>query len=185
MLLVMFKKLWNFYKVPLLISLTLAIVLISIKVEKQVLGITLIVLGSLIGTFFLDLDYFIWAFFLEPASDFSKTLVGYTKHADFMNIVNHIYYHKNELQEKTLNSVFFQVVLAAMSVIVVSTTHYNLVKALILSIFANSIYRMFECYFEGRANEWFWALKKKPGRNGVILYGVVLVIVLMFSVKLF
>lgn len=185
MLLVMFKKLWNFYKIPLLISLTLAIVLIGIKVEREVLGITLIVLGSLIGTFFLDLDYFIWAFFLEPASDFSKTLAAYTKHADFINIVNHIYYHKNELQEKTLNSVFFQIVLAAMSVVAVSTTHYNLVKALVLSIFANSIYRMLECYFEGRTNEWFWALKNKPGRSGVILYGIVLIVVLIFSVRLF
>ena len=185
MILMMFKKLWNFYKIPLLISLTLAIVLISIKVEKQVLGITLIVLGSLIGTFFLDLDYFIWAFFLEPASDFSKTLAGYTRHADFMNIVNHIYYHKNDLREKTLNSVFFQIVLAGMSVIVVSSTHFNLIKAFVLSIFANSIYRMFECYFEGRTDEWFWALKNKPKRNGVIMYGMVLLVVLIFSVRLF
>lgn len=185
MLLVMFKKLFNFYKIPLLISFTLAMVLIAIKVERHVFGITFIVLGSVIGTFFLDLDYFIWAYFLEPASDFSKTLVAYTKHADFMNIVNHIYYHKNELREKTLNSVFFQIVLSAMCVVAVSTTHYNFVKALILSIFANSIYRMFECYFEGRTNEWFWALKNKPQRNGVVIYGSILIFVLIFSIRLF
>lgn len=181
----MLKKLWNFYKISLLISLTLAMVLIGIKVERQVFGITAIFLGSFFGTFFLDLDYFIWAYFLEPASDFSKTLVAYTKHADFVNIVNHVHYHKNDVREKTLNSVFFQIVLAGMSVIAVSSTNFSFVKTLILSTFANSIYRMFEMYLDGRADEWFWALKNKPGRNGVILYGTILVVILIFSVKLF
>src|SRR3989304_4124190 len=73
----MFLKIARQYKTQLFISIILSIVLIALKVTTQPVQIGLIVLGTLLGTFILDLDYFIHAYFLEPTSDFSKTLTGF------------------------------------------------------------------------------------------------------------
>jgi len=36
----------------------------------------------------------------------------------------------------------------------------------VLSIFANSIYKLIECYFNGTTKEWFWAIKGTPKKKG-------------------
>lgn len=176
------KKIWSLYKIQLLLSLTLFITLLALIGVKHPLDIAQIFLGCLIGTFILDLDYIIYAFFTDPNKDFSITLKGYLKHKDFVNALSYIFYHKNEVKEKTLHSVLFQVVLCGLTFFLVFAPLNLFTKALIITGFGNSLYRMAEAYHseEDQVYEWFWMLKETPSSKSVKIY--LLVMSLVFAV---
>ncbi len=181
----MLGKTLKLYKVPLLVSLVISVVLIALKVEKQYFQISLIFLGSLLGTFFLDLDYFIYTYFLDPAADFSKTVAGFIKHRDLPNALSYIYYHKEDLHEKTLNSALFQLVLGGLMIFVTSSSTNLFVKALVLSTFANSLYRLAQNYYENKTAEWFWIFKNVPNKKSVVVYTVILFGIFLYCLTLF
>ena len=181
----MFKKFLSTYKTPLLLSATISLIFVALNTKMDPFQIGLTIVGALAGTFLLDLDYFIYAYFLEPEKDFSKTLAGFLKHKDIGNALLYISYHADEIKEKTLHSVLFQVAFVLLTVFVVASSTGELIKAMAVSASANSIYRMFEYYFKGRSDEWFWALKNKPSKWGFYLYSAVLIILISYSVYTF
>lgn len=179
------NKLVQSYLMPLLVSLVLFVVLLAVSVERYTLGIVAVFLGSVIGTFILDLDYFIYAYFFEPEKEFSKNIKAYTKHYDILGALHYIQFHKNEIKDKTLNSVLFQVAIAATSLFIVGSQTNLFLKSLVLSIFVNSIYRMVEEFFENRLDMWFWALKNKPTRDSFYIYTCTLLVVLLYTISIF
>jgi hypothetical protein len=179
------KSLFSIYKLPLLISGTLAVVILAIGAIGQPITMAAVFIGCFLGTFVLDMEYVINAAFLETQSDFSKTLMGFVKHSDWSNALKYIYYHKEESKENSLNSALFQMVLAFMSIFVMNTTVSLLAKALILCVFAQSIYVLFEYYFKDRTDDWFWALKVKPNKQGVHVYAFVLLLIFSYCLSTF
>lgn len=176
------KSLSNF-SIPFLISGVIAIVLMTVTSARTPLAIAMIILGAFIGTVFLDLEYIIYAFFLEPEKDFSKTLTGYIKHFDLINAEKFIQYHRDEIKDKTLNSVIFQIILVPISFLIMFSGTTLLIKTLILTTYANSIYRMLESYYGYNSSEWFWALKEKPNRNGVMIFSIILIACLVLVIS--
>jgi hypothetical protein len=164
------EKVFSFYKVPLLISITLGVVITALGVVREPLQIAFIFLGTFLGTFVLDLEYLLNAVFIEPERDFSKTLIAFIKHNDFLNAAKHIQYHKDEFKDKSLNSALFQIIIGLFCIFVIYSTESFFAKALVLSVFANSIYVMFEYYYQDKMDEWFWTFKAKPSKQGVIYY---------------
>ena len=181
----MLKKIWELYKTPLLLSLTLAIVLVSLNVLKTPFIIAATLLGALVGTFILDLDYIIYAYFTDTEKGFSVDLRSFFKHKDYVNALNHIYHNKDSIEEKTLNSALFQIVLAGVSIFTMASTAGFFIKALVISAFANSIYKALSQFYDGRVKDWFWALKTIPNKNGFYLYIGVLVLILIYNVLQF
>lgn len=180
----MLKKLATLYKTPLAISLVMFLVILAFRAEIKPLNISLILIGSVLGTFFLDLDYLVYAYFLEPKTDFSLTLTGFIKHKDFSNALSFMFNHREDLKDKTLNSFLFQVVLAGLLVFVTASSTSIFIKATMISAFVNSLYRMYEYYMAGKSHEWFWALKEKPSKNGIITYSVILGAILVYCLTL-
>ncbi len=181
----MSNKVAYLYKVPLLLSLTLGIVLTALRVERGAFNIFLLFLGSFVGTFVLDLDYIIHAYFVEPASEFSKMVTAYVKDRDIRGVLSYIYFHKDEVQDKTLNSGLFQIVLAGATFFVLSS-HINVgIKALVVSAFLNSIYRFLEAYMHGKADQWFWDLKVGTGKTSMYIYTFLVVVALLYALFLF
>lgn len=181
----MFKTFLSSYKVPLLLSITVGVVLIALRVEKDILNITLIMMGSLLGILLLELDYILYAYFLEPTKEFSKTLQGYISHKDIGRAITYIHYHKTEVKDKTLNSALFQIVLGILMIFVMSSDTNLLIKSLIISTYVNTIYTMLNEYFEGRIKDWFWSLKGTPTKNTLIIFTSVLILLLVFSLTLY
>lgn len=181
----MVKKILEVYKLPLLISLTIAVVLIAVNVFINPVIIILTVCGAFLGTFLLDLDYILYAYFYDPTQPFSITLKSYIAHKDFVNALNHIYYNKSEVKEKSLNSALFQIVLGAAAIFTASSSASLFVKALVISAFANSIYKMTIYFLEHKKTEWFWAFKNVPSDQTIRLYGLCLIAVLAYSISLF
>lgn len=181
----MLSKITAIYKTPLLISFVLMIVLMAVRVEFKTLNIIFIAIGVFFGTFILDLDYLIYSYFLEPTADFSKTVVGFLKHGDVANAVSYIYYHKDDIKDKTLNSALFQVVLAVLMYFIASTQTNMVIKALVFSTFVNSLYRLYEYYDSKRTDEWFWVLKQKPDKRLLLLYSGTLFGVFVYCLTIF
>ncbi len=177
----MSKSILSIYKIPVLISVVLSIAMMALASVRGTFDITNILVGVFLGMLVLDFEYILNAYFLETKSDFSKTLVGFIKHSDWNNAIKHIYYHRDESRENSLNSAIFQLVLAIMSIFVVFSTRNLFAKALILSVFTQSIYVLFEYYFKGRTDDWFWALKNKPTKKGVQMYIFILFLILSYS----
>lgn len=182
----MYSKLGKIYKLPLLISVTLGIVILAVTVQREPLSIAMIFLGTILGTFVLDLDYFLYAYFIEPDTDFSRNIRAFTKHGDIFNAMMHIHYHKDDLKEKTLNSALFQVILVFVTYYAVSAAPTLMVRALILSAFVNSIYRLLENYHKDQGlTDWFWIINRKPTKEGTFLYIGTLVLCLVFFISQF
>jgi hypothetical protein len=167
-----------------MISVALVVVILAIIVPHDVFTITTIILGSAFGTFVLDSEYFLYAYVFEPQADFSKTLAAFVKHGDLLNAVRYIQFHKNEIKEKSLNSAVFQIAMALTCIFVSAANTGFFIKALVLSIFLNSIYVMFENYFQQHSDDWFWALKTKPNKRAFIIYTVILLGVFAFCLNL-
>jgi len=174
------KTVASYIKFPLLISTVLAIVLFAVMSIRLPIEATQILLGALLGTFILDLEYILYAYALEPNKEFSKTLIGYVRHRDLPNVINHIKYHKDEVEDKSLNSALFQVIFAILSIFVVTATTSIFAKAFVLSILASSLYKLSENYYEDKIADWFWAFKTKPSKSGTKIFfsGITLVLVL-------
>lgn len=178
------KKVVGLYKIPLLVSLTLFVVFMALTVLRDPVDIISAFLGIFLGTFVLDLDYFIYAYVTDPDKDFSKTLKGYFDHRDFSNAVSYIYYHREDIKEKTLQSVLFQVVAGTLTFFSVLTPLNYFAKTLILSAYVNSLYRLAEQHFADKELDWFWVLKERPSKKGVRIYLIINILVLLITLQL-
>ena len=178
------KTVATYYKFPLLISAVLTIVLFAATSIRLPIQATQIILGALLGTFILDLEYFLYAYVLEPDKDFSKTLIGFFKHKDFGNVINHIKYHKDDVEDKSLNSALFQVIFAVLCIFVVTATTSLFAKAFVLSILASSLYKLSEVYFEDKTDTWFWAFKSKPSKSGIKVFFGIMIFILVLCIYL-
>lgn len=178
------KTVVSYIKFPLLISAVLAIVLFAVTSIRLPIQATQILLGVLLGTFILDLEYILYAYALEPDKEFSKTLIGFVKHRDLTNVINHIKYHKDEVEDKSLNSALFQVIFAVLCIFVVTATTSLFAKAFVLSILASSLYKLSEYYYDDKVSEWFWAFKTKPSKSGTKIYFSALTLVLVLCIYL-
>jgi hypothetical protein len=179
------KNLLAIYRVPFLISLTLGIVLSAVDITREPVSIALTFAGTILGTFFMDLEYFLYAFFIEPKTDFSKTFTTFIRHKDFSSAAQFIQIHKSDIKDKTINSALFQVVFAIFTLYVVSSSRQFFIKGLVISVLANSIYRLIEAGYDNKLDDWFWALKDKPTQQTVSLYIIGLVGVLIYCVANF
>ncbi len=168
-------------RTQVLISLVVAIVFLAAIVERSPVDIFLIFVAALLGTFVLDTEYPLYAYIFEPEKNFSKNLKNFVKDKDYLGALKYVFYNRDEVVDKSLNSALFQIIFAVLTVLVAYTSKSNLVTVFVFSIFANSIFKMWEHYFNGQSDEWFWALKNKPEKNGVVAYSVAMIIVLAVS----
>lgn len=178
------KSFINLYKIPILISITLSVVLTALSVLRDPIVIGLVFVASLVGTFILDLDYIIHSYFVEPEKDFSKTVRAYFKHKDISNVLKYINLHKDDIDDKTLNSALFQIVFSIFGIFVIYSDVYYPIKALVLSIMANSIYRLAEVYFTNKIKHWFWSFKKQPDKKGFLIYAFSMTIIFIYCLTL-
>lgn len=179
------KSLFTHYKVALLLSITLFIVFIALRVERDAINFAFLFAGSILGAFALDLDYFIYAYFFEPEKDVSRQIRAYTKHHDITGALKYALNKKNEITDKTLNNVVFQVVLLGLTVFVVASSTNLFVKALLISVAVNSMYRMMEEYVENGTKNWFWALKNKPDSSSFYTYTAIISLVMLYCFIIF
>ena len=142
--------------------------------------IVLTFLACLLGIVVNQLDFIIEALFNETETPYSKNLKAYLKHNDIIGALKYNDSHWQESTEKTIESALFQILFAVFCIFVVYSNVNIIIKALALSIFANNIYKFIEVYFTKNIDNWFWALKTKPSKNGAVAYIFVIFLIFVF-----
>ena len=175
----------RFYKTPLLLSITAAVVITALNVERNPIAILMIFAGSLLGTFVLDIDYILQAFFIEPVAPNSGLIKDYIRQKDLYGFAEFVQTHKDEIKNKTLHSALFQIILGAATIFVLSSSSGVFLKALILSAFLNSIYRFVEDYLHNEASDWFWSLKINTTPQNIYIFLLALVGTLFYCFYIF
>lgn len=174
----MLKKIVSIYIMPLLTSTVVAMAILALRVSQNPIEISLILLGAFISVFVLDLDYFLYAYFIETDSDFSRNLRAYFSHRDFSGGLAYLASHKDYIEDKALNSAIFQIALALLSIFLAFSNTNIFLKTIVYSTFANSIYRSIESYIEFGPKYWFWSIKNKPSREIFVIYLIFMILVL-------
>lgn len=174
----MIKKILTYYKTPLLVSLTLGITILAMSVARKPFDIAQVFVGVFLGTFLLDMELIFYPYIFEPDTEYAKTVFAYIKSKDFGNLISYINEHKDEVKDKSLNSIIFQFVLIFLVVFASYTNTSYFIKAFVMSVFANSIYKLTEALLEGKTKDWFWAIKGTPKKEGVVFFIITLIIVL-------
>jgi hypothetical protein len=175
--------LFKYYRIPLILSISIGVVILSTNFRGSIFEIFLLFLGALLGMFFLDLDYFLNAYILEPEENFSRLLRDYIKAKDFTGALNYIIFHADEVENKTLNSAVFQFAMIFFAIFIVRSDLSIFFKALVLSTQLNTIFRFFYFYFQGHGKDWFWILRKEPGIP--FIYGYNFLVIIMLGVAIF
>lgn len=174
------KRFFSVYTIPLALSATVAIAILALSVVRAPVQIALTIFGAIFGAIALDMEYIIYAYLIEPDTEFSQNIKAFLKHKDLNSAIDYIQTHKDDIKDKSLNSALFQIVLSMVCIFVVYASTMPFVKALVLSIFANSIYKLIEHYFSNTTDEWFWSYKVKPEKSSVIAYIAVFMAILVF-----
>lgn len=181
----MINNLLKFYRIPFILSVSLAVVLISQVFRGGNLELFLLILGAISGMFFLDLDYFIHAYILEPEDNFSRMLRDYVKQKDLVGAFNYIIFHMDEVENKTLNSAIFQFALIFFTLFIVRSDVSIYFKSLLLATQLNTIYRFFYFYYQGHGKDWFWILKKEPTVYGIYIFNFIVLLGISLAIYLF
>ena len=153
------KNLLKFYKIPLLVSITLSVVIIATTTQRIPLNIFLIFLVSFISILVVDLDYFIHSYFFDPELEFSKNFKAYIKDKDYAGAFVYANVNEDKLSEKTIHSALFQALFALFTIFVAFSDSYIVFKSFVIAILANSIYKYIEYYYTKDIKNWFWAFK--------------------------
>lgn len=181
----MVSNLFKYYRIPIILSISLAVVLISQVFKGSQINLVWLILGSLLGTFFLDLDYFLHSYVLEPDDQFSHMLKDFIKHKDYAGAFNYILFHSDEIENKTLNSALFQISLIFFMFFIVRSDVSIFFKSLIISIQLNSVFRYLYFYFQGHGEDWFWIIQGKPNKIFIVVYNIVIISSIGLAIYLF
>lgn len=179
----MFKKLLEYYKSPLLLSLALSVVLITARLESNILYIILIFLGAFLGTFLLEIDRLLTFLIFEPKSNLSLEFRGLIKERNFEGALTFFEKQKPVNGGNTLlKSAVFQVILAILSLYICATTVNPFAPALVLSAFSQSFYYQLRDYQEkSDISDWFFVLKERPTKNFYLGYFIILGLIFVAS----
>jgi len=169
------------YKIPLLISLVIAVGMIAFRAESNWLGALYIMIGSILGFIILDLEFPAYAYIMDPSSEKSlkiKELIRSKSLKEFYSFINANEYFLGEL---SLRSVFFQVAFSIFAIYVFTTARWVLPQALSLSILVNLFYsQIIELSHQGTLKRWFWIYNGEISKQLQSVYIVIMAIVILF-----
>jgi len=176
------KQLLQKHSLNLLLALVLFILILALRLETHPINILWILVGCLLGSFLLDLDYYLFAFLVEPSHHFSIRVKEFFNQKNLVGMVAYVSTHTDVLPRLTLHSALFQVIMAIVVLYVLTSSASVFGQAFVLSGFLASIYKISDQYFKtNNVDSWFWILKEKPTKKFIKIYLTSLVIIFFYS----
>lgn len=173
------------YKIPFLISLVVALAVITLGYENSPIGAVLTFLASIAGLFFVDLGTILHAYIVDPLTDQSQILIKSIKEKRFKDLIEFFNNGEYGVADPTIKSVLFQ------GLLMVFVYYANLggipgfAKALILSFAGTLIYsQMLELQITHSLKRWFWMYKGEVSYKLYTWYLVTVVIIYVYSFTL-
>jgi hypothetical protein len=124
------------FRYHLLTSVVLFTLIASFLITLKINNIQLfyVFLGIFLGTFILDIDHFIYWFFLKPNSEESRLVKLAFKNYDFISIIKLVNIGRLKHHNLILHHYFFQIILVLFSFFIFTSTNNIFVFSLVLSL---------------------------------------------------
>ncbi len=170
------------YKIPFLIALVVALGIIVVGSVGYWLTAVFIFAGAILGILFLDLEYAMNAYIVDPDDDKSGIIKEFFRKKNIAGYFDYINNHEYEFDKLTIRTVLVQVIFWIFIFYVVNGAGNAFALAFTLSVGANMLYQQaLELLKTKTLRRWFWMY------NGVIqdsfyyvyLVGMLLTFVLM------
>lgn len=165
------------YKIPILISLVIALAVVVISRETYWLTAILTFAGAFIGMFLVELEYVLHAYIVDPSSDLSNMVKEKVKNKDLKGYIEFIHSQEYNYPDATLHSAFFQILIAIFTLytVIVSTSGFAI--GLTLSLSANLMYSQLVEYQHTKSlKRWFWIYKGELNNTFYSAYFIVIVL---------
>lgn len=172
------------YKIPLLISLVISLALIAFRAESYWLNAIYIFLGGIVGFIFLDMEYLIYAYVIDPMTDIAAEIKSYLAQKNIKEFLRFINENEHTFGEVSIRSMLFQVTLCVFTLYVVTTNSWVFVQSMCLSMLASLIYYQIIEFQRTRTLErWFWIYSGKlsEGFYKAYVFVMFLIFIVQFS----
>jgi len=169
------SKLLSAYKTSLLLSLVLAVVTIAFRLEVNVLNIGAILLGFPLGMILLEMDYFLFAYLIQPEHHFSQMLKSLVKDKNWPGLITYLVDGKSEVSGSVLRSAFFQIVILGISLFSTMSRVGLFSSCFVLGMSAQLLSEQYRLWKEKKPlDDWFWNINMVLNSRSLSIYfGVV------------
>jgi hypothetical protein len=170
------------YKIPLLISLVIALAVIALRGETHWFNAVLAFLGGVMGIFVLDLEYIVQSYLVDMESEHSKEIKSSIQNKNPIAFVHYINSNEYKFGELSIRSALFQFVLMIISFYTVITGVWIFGQALILTVAANLIYtQIIELSQTKTLQRWFWIYDGTVTYKMASIYIVFILVLFVFQ----
>lgn len=172
------------YKVPVLISLLIALAVITLGGEHSPIWVAVTFVSVLFGMLLVDLGSVIDAYVVDPSSDYSKNVIDCVKNKRINDLFKLFNERDYEVQEPTVKSALFQLLLMIFVFYVSIGGIAGFAQALVMSFMGSLLYfQMMELQSTKTLKRWFWIYNGKVSDRFYLYYviGMVLAFVYSFS----
>ncbi len=169
-------------------ALAFAVAAVALRLETNFLSILRILLGSLAGIYFSQLDYLVFSYLTDPPHPFSQGLRQLVSRGNWKGLIAYLKYHALDIEgeRRILKSALFQFSLAVLGFYIVSSSQSVFGSSLVLVTQLELFYQQYGDYRRrGNLEGWFWVLKERPTRNFLRGYFLVLAVVFGYSLLIF
>ena len=183
----MIKKLLEVYKIYFLISLAVFVLIVLANFDKiNPLYFIPIFIGAFMVPFLYELDYILYAYTVEPTTNFSTTIKSLLQQKNYKGVF--IFAHENEI---SVNNSIFRSILLVIGVFAVAFlsmyTFSNIVsQTILLTFLLTSIYLQTVSFVNNSYRSWYSFLDFVPKIIvAKIFLGLQYVVYLLFLLSIF
>lgn len=180
----MFVPLPQRYKVPLLIGLTIAVGIVVFSPSINIYRAVLAIVGAIVGAIFLDIEYILQAYMIDPYNEHSVKIKEYINSRSYLGLIRYFDQAEYQFGEMSIRSAAFQILLALFGFYFIAASKGTNLFALCLSIslFANLLYfQILELVSTKTLSRWFWLFDIELSLSAYKIYVGIMAIMLILQ----
>lgn len=141
-----------------------------------------LLIGLFIGIFFLDIDHFIFWFFIKPNTEESRLVKLAITNKDFKSVAKIVQTSHKTHYNLIFHHYFFQVILVIFSLFILTSTKNTFISAFVLSLNLHLIIDEIVDFKSDPKNLQKWLFAREPKQLSVIFLKKYIIIFAIFSV---
>jgi hypothetical protein len=144
-------------------------------------------MGTTLGMFFPDLEYLLYAYFIDPSAEKSREVRSFISKRNFNGFVKYLEEKEYSFGELSIRSVLFLFVLMIFIIYAGAGRAFILIQGLALSMYATLLYSALMEFVKTRTlKRWFWMMNvnfhEKEYSGFLILLFVIYIVLFSFIV---
>ncbi len=182
----MLVKIFNIYKFYFLISAFVALLLAIAYYPLSILGYFLIFLGAFLSPFLYEIDYFVYAYILDPDSPFSITLRNLILAKNYKGAFIFAHENNKDMSYSVLRSILVVLGVLGIAFILILSPNTSLFSiGIVLSFLLTSIYLQVVSLYTNSWKMWYSSFEIPIDKKyAQLIIGAQLVIFIFFILQI-